>query len=461
MVRDLTNRLAFPGPFPANGKLLGVCTWGLTAYGVDENNIPYAWSEQGTERDYAFPGFSGMWAYIIYSNFPGGTYTNGPISVDPMPYEFWEERTPYSDAWTWENTTGLLEVHERLQITLRTGGKRRPKWQNFFHVDGSATKYPTKDSNGDWIGETVSPGDIKVLGKQLDGTGMTYPLGRTYKALADNTEEDLTPVVECPRYQFTVAPQKHTLVLGHHCPIYGDTTRTDLGVGEQVGLSFSPDLVTNTAWTCTWSTTVGSLSRTSGNWTALTAPSNATSATVTATLGDEKVDVGFGVVEPSGVDHATVVNCDNFLPGVSGAGMHLLVYLAPTNVSFYRVMCKEVPGDASEISGYYTNWSASNLGHTTNRGAGTWFDINCDNSWERSGPTRNWDHAGWQNQLPPPQYSTGHFKWVIPGKWKIDGGPEHEIHFSDEEFWVDSAGTMTVKKFEKTQSRAINQSCSY
>ena len=70
-------------------------------------------------------------------------------------------------------------------------------------------------------------------------------------------------------------------------------------------------------------------------------------------------------------------------------------------------------------------------------------------------PDRNWDHAYWANPNAPPQWSTGYFKWVIPGKWKIDGGPEHNIHFSDQEFWMNSAGTVTVKKFDHPVTRPI------
>ncbi len=52
-------------------------------------------------------------------------------------------------------------------------------------------------------------------------------------------------MVDCPRYEFGAPVVKHTLVLNHDCQISGDKTRTDLGVGERVGLYFWSDLFTN------------------------------------------------------------------------------------------------------------------------------------------------------------------------------------------------------------------------
>jgi hypothetical protein len=55
-------------------------------------------------------------------------------------------------------------VSTKLQGTLRTGGRRHPKWNNFFQFDGSASKSPTKDLNGNWVWQTVSPEENQVLG---------------------------------------------------------------------------------------------------------------------------------------------------------------------------------------------------------------------------------------------------------------------------------------------------------
>jgi hypothetical protein len=128
---------------------------------------------------------------------------------------------------------------------------------------------------------------------------------------------------------------KHKLILQHYCVVGGDTRRTDLGVGERVTHKFAPDLVTNSYWYNTWSSTAGSVWPTDGNETTFTAPSNASPATVTAVLGNEQVDVPFGVAQPSGIE-ATLRGLPDYywpLPAV-GAGMYMNVVIQPTNVSF-------------------------------------------------------------------------------------------------------------------------------
>jgi hypothetical protein len=451
MVRDYTDAQGLPGPVPARGKLVGVCKWGKTASGVDEDGIAYAWSESGTEGDYVFTNVSRVWAYITYSNYPGLTYTNGPVNMDPPPYEFWEERTPYFDGSAWEQTTGQLDQHERVQLALRTGGKRLPKWQNFFRAWGSATKYPSKDLNGNWVAQTVPPGEIQVLGKPLIGEGMTYPYGLTCKALPDNEEDDLTPVVQSPRYSFTLGVQKHALRLAHHCVIYGDTNRTDLGVGEEVWLSFWPGLVTNSAWTCTWSTTAGRVVPVFSTNTLFTAPSNAASATVTAALRDEKVSVGFGVVEPSGYAYAQVVGPpDYFDIGQAGAGMSLRVVMGPTNVSLYRVQVLEVPGGPTNVQGWFSIYGAPP--HDAQHRAGQWYQLGCDNAWPGN------DHASSDVYSRPwsgPGWSGGSFRWHIPVKWKIDGGQEHLLDGWNQDFTLLGDGTVTIRKFDHTVTRPI------
>ena len=238
--------------------------------------------------------------------------------------------------------------------------------------------------------------------------------------------------------------------LDHTCKVAGDTNRTDLGVGEEVTLKFIPDLITNTYWQNTWSTTAGSVAPAAAISTSFTAPSNASPATVTATVGDEKLDVSFGVSEPSGIDHADIIYRFPYALGFAGAGMHLRPYLSPTNVSFYRLQCMEIGEDASSVTGYFTQFAADFLSHK-GHGADQWFGINCDNSWKEP-----WDDAR-SAQFSPAWGQGGGFTWIIPAKWKVGDGPEHEIHFSDQEFSMDASGTMQVKKFKRTVTRPTSE----
>jgi hypothetical protein len=454
MVRDWTNAAALPGPAPTGWRLIGVCTWGTTANGVDDEGIPYAWSNLATERDYVFPGSNGVWQIIIYSNYPGGSYTNRVKADPPGPYEFWEEHTPYSDGSASEQTIGQLDQHERLAITLRTGGKRLPKWQNFFEFWGSANKYPSKNLNGDWVSQTVSPEDIQVLGKPLLHNGKDYPEGMNYKALPDNEEDDITPLVACPRYNFAPGVQKHTLRLVHNCPIFGDTTRTDLGVGEQVTLSFDPPLYLTNIWVNTWSNTAGSISPTNGNSTYFTAPSNTASATVTATLRDEKVVVGFGVAAPSGVKATLHGPPDAYypLPAV-GAGMRMDVVLQPTNVSFYRVEIEEPTASATNLQGYFINHAPPD--HSEDHGAGVWHPVVCN-------PVNLvvdgvFDHAS-SDAWPIGQ--GGAYTWPIKPLWRIAGDTTtHSLSgWTDQVHTLYSDGTMKVEKLGHTVTRHTYES---
>jgi hypothetical protein len=457
MIQDWTDARALPGD-PRDQKRVGACVWGRAAEGVDDAGVHYAWSDRGAEQDYAYVAQPrNVRAFITYSNWPGLTYTQGWTGlILPEPNEKWEEHTAYAEDAGWDLTVGQLDVHERQEVTLRTGGKRHPKWDNFFEVWGSAAKFVNQDTNGNWVAQTVPPGEIQMLGKPLLTNGIGYPKGMNFKALADNEEHGLTPVVTCPCYRFTWGVQKHTLNLGHHCPIYGDTTRTDLGVGEEVRLSFSSP-ITNVFWLPHWSTTAGSVSPTNGTWTGFTAPSNAIPATVTATVRDERVNVGFGVVGPSGSAYAQVegTDCWNGTLPAAMAGMYLRVVMAPTNVSLYRVQIIEVPSGPTDVQGYFSIYGAPD--HDANHRAGQWYDLGCDNAWLPGN-----DHASSDVYAQPwsgPGWSGGSFTWRIPVRWKIGNGEEHSLDPWDQKFYLLGDGTVRITKFGRSVTRHANERC--
>ena len=88
--------------------------------------------------------------------------------------------------------------------------------------------------------------------------------------------------------------------------------------------------------------------------------------------------------------------------------MRLEITIAPTDVSFENVESQEVPGPASNITGYFTSYSTSSLVHVP---AG-WVPIGAGN--------KKHDHAafsGW-----PPPWSVGGFQWIIPIEWRVIGG---------------------------------------
>lgn len=163
------------------------------------------------------------------------------------------------------------------------------------------------------------------------------------------------------------------------------------------------------------------------------------------------LDKTFTVFEPSGVDHVDYGYLFQYPLGQAGAGMHVTVYLAPTNVSFYRVQCMEVGENASGVWGYFTQFPPDQLAHNDSAGANTPIPVNCDNSWDH-----NWDNA-YSATYGPPWNGGGGFTWVIPGKWWIGNGPQHDIHFSDQVFSMDGSGTMTVTKFGHRVTRRTSE----
>ncbi len=352
------------------------------------------------------------------------------------------------------------------EMNLYTGGKAGIKRSSLIQINASAERYGRPPA-GPWLDTpttNVVATKIEVLGWWLFGRHLD-PSGDLYLALPDNEVKDLRlRVPGVKHYGAWAEAKRHKFVHETACVALADRNRarTQLGAGEYVSCRFEPgNFPTNAVWT----TTAGGLDTTVGNSVWYTAPSNAANATVTATVaGTAKFKIKFEVREPSGVDNAhtyKVYEYTNFFgQGVSGAGMYLRVYVAPTDVSFYRVECLEVEEDATDVTGYYTNnppWTTTHLSHI-GQGANDWLQINCDNSWEYNWTwTRDWDRAWWRNFDPssPPylSWAAGSFTWNIPGAWRIPGGPSYTNMFWDQEFMLEANGTMKIEKFGKTVTR--------
>ena len=151
---------------------------------------------------------------------------------------------------------------------------------------------------------------------------------------------------------------KYTLKHTTYYPALTDTnlSRTTVGVGEEVSFGFQPAM----PYALDWSTSAGSVSPAFSSSTTLTSPSNAVSGLiVTAKLrGGKSVQFPpFTVVEPAGIDHAKITGTNSYPLGDIGAGMTNEIWIAPTDVSFYRVTLSELPCFPVNITGYFTNVS--------------------------------------------------------------------------------------------------------
>jgi hypothetical protein len=279
--------------------------------------------------------------------------------------------------------------------------------------------------------------------------------------LPDNDPAGIT--VRAPghdNYSFSATARTYKLLITCESPCPTNTHRLTIGVGELVDISLDPPLPPlappyDADSLITWHTTAGSLSKWHGNTTVLTAPSNATMATVTMNyygVTHVKYVTNFTVIEPTGVHHADFVQYWPYTStSLAGAGMQIRPFIGPTNVSFYRVQVMEVGENATNTSGYFTpNNAPSHIGN----GADAWIDLDYDNHWKGD---YDWPRSsGW----PPPWYgsgwSGGSYTWNIPALWRISGTSKtnsmtgwNQVHD------LGPNGTMTVTKFSRHVSRTI------
>jgi len=370
----------------------------------------------------------------------------------------------YDDPWDDDiETNTYSETYTRTADTtwhLKTGGRGLPGLsvpQAVFQFSGYAWEVLNKRATPPLPADRgIPPQNITINGKALGSDNMMY------QKLTDNIDIDVTPQVPGKDfYTFYVGMSRHTLTSYTLHPALTDPYRgrTQVGVGEEVSVYLDPPLGMTFPENPTWYVSGGGIDGTTGSATTYTAASNACSATVTVQVRDVQLEKTFTVKEPSGYDakhtHITSTFTNAFPSGVVAAKMHLNVYVAPTDVSFYRLMCVEVGEDATNTWGCF---NASNTpSHKGGPGQGKgdeWFKIYEDNSWEHGVQGRDWDTCALQwNDYP------GGFTWPIPAKWRIeyDGGTEHtNIHFSDQVFSIDTNGTVTIQKFGTNVTRTIN-----
>ncbi len=364
--------------------------------------------------------------YGSETNYVNGTlYSAEPVNPPDLP------------QWHYDGQSGVGETDFKTMDTemkLATGGHRGSTAKNLWCISASVTAYTNWD---DIFGEPVPSEQISI-----GGFGNLDTNGELYVELSDNDPDSVTPRVKGKdRYTFVVNAQKFHLAHQTIFPALSNTNlnRTTIGVGEYVTLSGMPT-------TTKWSTTAGGLSATSGSSTLLTAPSNAVNATVIAMVASIPVKVPFDVKAPSGIDHAVILNNNSnlFALGYAGARMDMTIYLAPTSVSFYRVNLMEIPGPASNVTGFFTN---SPPYHSS---AGYWSSVGYLNNF---GDSPGCTAPG----LPPPFVPSG-FDYVIPSKWQVQGS----LTTNDLTTWTQSVrilnanGDCSISKFGKTVTRSTN-----
>lgn len=214
--------------------------------------------------------------------------------------------------------------------------------------------------------------------------------------------------------------------------------RNTIGVGERVRLTAD----TAGTWTVSEGHIIGLNNGASIVWEA---PAIAANPTITLTTpGGTKV-TPFTVVAPNGLSMVVAAN-DAIPAGTAGACMITDVTINPLNVNLGRTQWLEIPGPATNVSGYFNQFGAATIFHHPNPNFLGFNDSN-------TGLT---DHAAWE-AVPAP-FSQGTFEWVIPNHYKLDGEPGRGRLFTNtvQAFFMTPLGTMMITKAGASVIRTIN-----
>jgi len=191
----------------------------------------------------------------------------------------------------------------------------------------------------------------------------------------------------------------------------GAQTRTTIGVGEDVRLTYS-------AGDTTWATTAGTLSAAKGGSVVLTAPDTAKKVTVTA----GKATITFTVIAPNMVTMERLPDTSvSHTKDRPDSGIQTTSFLGPDTVNFYNTMHHEVNVNAV-ADGVYKPFDGKGhdphpdtIGTTTEVVAG------------KGTRTLAKDKACSGDPATPAPFASGSIKYVIPYEYQVDGGAFHRF----------------------------------
>ena len=247
---------------------------------------------------------------------------------------------------------------------------------------------------------------------------------------------------------------KYKLVTTCVSPYPTNTHRLTIGVGEEVNMGLSPQIQPPGDTNLTWMTTAGSLLTWWGNTNRLTAPSNATTLSVTLAYYGKRDEIkyttSFTVVEPSGIKATLHGQPDQFAIGSVGAGMRMDVVLQPTSVSFYRVQIIEPTAGPTNRTGYFTNTVPPY--HDQQHGGGIWHPV----AYTNLVVDGVFDHAasgGWAIG------QAGSYTWPISPLWGVGAGTASNplSGWTPQVHTLDADGTMTVNKLGHHVTRQTSE----
>lgn len=308
----------------------------------------------------------------------------------------------------------------------KTGGE-----QSSASDDGKAPERASTDGGGPKQAEAKeSGGEQAIQSAEQQATQSTE--------VASRDVPPAQPQTDGPTGAATAPPPPPTITsrTAKAAPGNADRTRTTVGVGEVVNFTGSA----SGTWTASAGTPAAGPANTTFSWTAPEAPG---AATITLTVGGVAVSKTITVVAPTSLS-MVVASSHGLTAGKAGVCMLTNVTVGPANVCFGNVEWLEVPGPASGVSGYFTQFNAATLFHNPNPSWLGWNDSN----------TGLQDHAAW-HEVPAP-YSAGSFTWSIPNKYRVAGSGSSGNVFTTttQIFGMEASGRMNVSKAGASASRA-------
>jgi hypothetical protein len=462
---------------PVLGPLGAVADWYTNS--TSWSKYYYLWTTTNAITEWSLPGDSGS-SPSIYD--PDGSIRCLP--EQDVLYPAFQGWFPYyithyyarsvSNYWSYpDGDSATAGVKAQTMMKLHTGGKSGSERKHLIHIEAWAEQYgrppggigPSGFPWWDTPVTNIPPTKIFVLDEPLIPRS-SGSKGDLYRVLPDNESPALgLQVPGVKHYGAWATATRHELLHETLHPALADTdlARTNLGVGEYVECWLDPgNLPGDAVWTASsggwWETNVG-------NCVWYIAPSNAATVTVTAKVaGKAELSITFNVKEPTGYAKPPT-HLAGTIPMTptntqAGAGMKNWVYIAPTDVSFYRIQMKEASGPATNKWGCYTNSSI-----VTQHYNDVWYDVSENNVWS-SVPDTAEGRIDSADMPPPGGWVAGGLTWRIPVYWTIgaqagqrDTDPELKLTLMthwNQGFEVDNAGKYTVTKFDAIASRTLD-----
>jgi hypothetical protein len=218
-------------------------------------------------------------------------------------------------------------------------------------------------------------------------------------------------------------------------------------VGETVTLKVVPEPNEPPRWSVQGP---GELDRVVGNPVTFIAAGQASRPVISTVADGHPLSITYRVVEPQyeSVHRAKGYPLENHCAGV---WMHLEIEVEPTDVSFGNVELREVSGEPSRVTGYFTRLTPEQRYHT----AEGWRGLTQINN--RGQRNTIADDAVIANLRP--RWGTGTIEWRIPVQWRVKNSPYigQLREAAVQTFTMSgSSGTVSVTKLGASMSRSLS-----